>query len=321
MSSFFEQVATDLRELQEQICSELSAADGLASFNTDRWSRDGGGGGVSRVLEEGDLFEKAGVNFSSVSGQLPTEVAAALPGPGREFRAAGVSLVLHPRSPMVPTTHANFRYFEKGEHAWFGGGADLTPTYLYRDDAVHFHRVFRDACERHSSVADYGCYKAWCDSYFALPHRGETRGVGGIFFDYLDGSGQSPTGEGQEKSLQPAVAAELETARAFALDAGRSFTSAYLPIADRRRGLEYGDDERRWQLQRRGRYVEFNLVYDRGTVFGLRTGGRVESILMSLPPLVRWDYDVTPARHSREAELVAALVPTDWLGSTADDDL
>lgn len=295
--TLFESAAAFFQELQSEICEALAQEDGGSTFSTDRWTREGGGGGVSRVIAEGAVFEKGGVNWSLVEGQLPEDFAAQIPGEGRDFRATGVSLVIHPRSPLVPTTHANFRCLEKGGTCWFGGGADLTPYYLFREDAVHFHRTLREACDRHAPVGDYPRFKKWCDEYFYLPHRGETRGVGGIFFDYLKGT-----------------ASELERIFAFVRDAGRAFVPAYLPIVQRRRSMEYGDAERGWQLLRRGRYVEFNLIHDRGTVFGLKTGGRTESILMSLPPLVRWDYDVQVAPGSREAELVAALEPTDWLG-------
>ncbi|MEZ4366065.1 MAG: oxygen-dependent coproporphyrinogen oxidase [Kofleriaceae bacterium] len=296
--ALFDRVAAALSRLQHDICAALTTVDGAATFSSDRWERPGGGGGVARVLEGGAVFEKAGVNWSCVDGELPEAVAADMPGDGRAFRACGVSLVIHPRSPRVPTTHANFRMFVHGERAWFGGGADLTPYYLEPDDAAHFHRTLAGACDAHAPVGDYPRFKAWCDSYFFLPHRGETRGVGGIFFDYLGAEGEHP----------------LEDVWAFVAAAGAAFVPAYVPIVERRRHAPYGDAERTWQLQRRGRYVEFNLVYDRGTLFGLRTGGRIESILMSLPPQVRWDYDVQPAPGSPEAALVAALRPTDWLG-------
>jgi coproporphyrinogen III oxidase len=295
----FERAAALFRELQDEICEGLATADGDASFGADPWTRPGGGGGVSRILSEGAVVEKGGVGWSSVDGELPIDYARQLPGEGRAFRATGVSLVIHPRSPMLPTTHANFRYIEKGDTAWFGGGADLTPHYLFRDDAVHFHRTWADVCDRHRPIGDYERFKAWCDEYFCLPHRGETRGVGGIFFDYLG-----------------KVEHDLEAVLGFVRDAGRAFLAAYVPILERRKAEPWGDAERRWQLQRRGRYVEFNLLYDRGTVFGLKTNGRTESILMSLPPLARWDYDVQVAPGSREAELVAALRPTDWLVRT-----
>jgi coproporphyrinogen III oxidase len=233
------------------------------------------------------------VNFSDVAGELPEEIAAHTPGEGRAFRASGISLVIHPRSPMVPTVHANFRCLTKGAAVWFGGGADLTPYYPYREDAVHFHATLRAACDRHDP-GYYPKFKKWCDEYFFLPHRGETRGVGGLFFDYLGG--------------------DLEGTFAFVRDVGDSFLPAYLPIAERRREEHWGEREREFQLWRRGRYVEFNLLYDRGTIFGLRTGGRIESILMSLPPLVRWKYGHEPEPGSREAALSDFLRPTDWLG-------
>jgi len=293
----FERAADWFAELQARICDALAAADGGAGFSADRWERDGGGGGLSRVLEGGDLFEKAGVNWSRVSGELPAELSGNIPGEGQAFRATGVSLVLHPRSPMVPTTHANFRCLEKGGKIWFGGGADLTPYYVWPEDARHFHRSLADACGRHPAVADYPRFKAGCDEYFSLPHRGEARGVGGIFFDYLDAAGERG-----------------EAVFGFVRDAGEAFLAAYLPIVAARRDEPWGERERTWQLQRRGRYVEFNLLYDRGTRFGLETRGRIESILMSLPPLVRWDYDVRPAPGTREAATLDHLRPTDWLG-------
>ena len=298
VDGLFDRAADFFRSLQGDICDALARADGSRTFGADAWTREGGGGGVARVLEGGAVFEKAGVNWSRVEGELSPEFAKQLPGDGRAFRASGVSLVLHPRSPRVPTTHANFRCLEKGGTVWFGGGADLTPYYLDRDDAASFHRAFAEACDRHRPVGDYDKYKKWCDEYFFLPHRGETRGVGGIFFDYLGAPAHDP-----------------EAVFAFARDAGAAFAKAYVPIVARHKDEPWGDAERRWQLQRRGRYVEFNLLYDRGTTFGLKTGGRIESILMSLPPEVRWDYDVHPAPGSREAELVEVLrAPVAWLG-------
>ena len=301
VSDLFDRAAKFYSELQTDICRTLAELDGAASFSSDAWQRQGGGGGVARVLEGGALFEKAGVNWSSVDGELPAELADHMPGEGRAFRACGISLVLHPRSPMVPTTHANFRCLMKGNALWFGGGSDLTPYYLFREDAVHFHRALADACDRHRPVGDYDRFKAWCDEYFFLPHRGETRGVGGVFFDYLGAKGEHPA---------PRVFD-------FVCDLGRSFLQAYVPIAQRRQTAAYGDLERAWQLRRRGRYVEFNLIYDRGTLFGLKTNGRIESILMSLPPLVRWDYDVMATAGSPEAELLAHLRPIDWLGRSS----
>ena len=298
MSDLFDRAAKFFHELQSDICTALGELDGAKEFGADAWQRPGGGGGVARVLEGGAVFEKAGVNWSNVDGELPAELASHMPGTGNAFRASGVSLVLHPRSPMVPTTHANFRCIAKGDLVWFGGGADLTPYYFHRDDAVHFHRTLADACDRHQPVGDYDRFKTWCDEYFFLPHRNETRGVGGVFFDYLGAKGEHPP----ERIFE------------FVMEIGRAFLPAYVPIAQRRATEPYGETERTWQLRRRGRYVEFNLLYDRGTIFGLKTNGRIESILMSLPPLVRWDYDVMPQPGSPEAELIAHLRPTSWLG-------
>ena len=297
MSDLFDRAAKFFADLQSELCTSLAEADGAAEFGADAWQRPGGGGGVARVLENGAVFEKAGVNWSNVDGELPAEVADSMPGQGRAFRAAGVSLVLHPRSPMVPTTHANFRCLTKGDALWFGGGADLTPYYFFRDDAVHFHRALAEACDRHAPVGDYKRFKAWCDEYFFLPHRNETRGIGGVFFDHLGAKGEHAG----------------EAIFDFVRELGRAFVKAYLPIVQRRQPEPYGDTERAWQLRRRGRYVEFNLIYDRGTLFGLKTNGRIESILMSLPPLVRWDYDVMAQPGSPEAELLTHLRPTDWL--------
>jgi coproporphyrinogen III oxidase len=268
-------------------------------FREDSWQREGGGGGRSRVLSEGAIFEKAGVNFSEVFGQLSDAFAGQLPGEGRDFTATGISLVLHPRSPMVPTVHANFRYLTKGDRGWFGGGADLTPYYPYREDVIHFHRTWKRVCDQHAAVVDYRRLKAWCDEYFFLPHRSEPRGVGGIFFDYLEG--------------------DWEARFAFVRDCGDNFLPAYRPIVQRRADEPYTERERAFQEYRRGRYVEFNLLYDRGTTFGLKTGGRVESILMSLPPVVRWHYDYRPEPGSREAELCEYyLKPRDWAAEEAD---
>lgn len=285
------------RGLQDRICAGLEAADGRGTFREDAWDRPGGGGGRSRVIEEGGVFEKGGVNFSEVYGEMDPAFAKQIPGAGTAFTAAGVSLVIHPRSPLVPTVHANFRFLTKGDRAWFGGGADLTPYYPFKEDVVHFHRTWKQVCDRHAPAADYAKMKKECDEYFYLPHRGEARGVGGIFFDYLDAGG------------------DLEAVFAFVRDAGDAFLEAYLPIVERRRGLEYTPEQRAFQEYRRGRYVEFNLVYDRGTLFGLKTNGRTESILMSLPPVVRYVYDWHPRPGSREAELTEYwLKPRDWAG-------
>jgi coproporphyrinogen III oxidase len=301
VSDLFERAAKFFHELQADICRSLGELDGAKEFGADAWQRPGGGGGVARVLEGGAVFEKAGVNWSNVDGELPAELASHMPGTGTAFRACGVSLVLHPRSPMVPTTHANFRCIAKADAIWFGGGADLTPYYFHRDDAVHFHRTLADACDRHKPVGDYDRFKTWCDEYFFLPHRGETRGVGGIFFDYLGAKGEHPP----ERIFE------------FVKEIARAVVPAYAPIVQRRNPEPYTDTERTWQLLRRGRYVEFNLLYDRGTIFGLKTNGRIESILMSLPPLVRWDYDVSPQPGSPEAELLSHLRAIDWLDRTS----
>jgi len=279
--------------LQTRICDALEAEDGGGRFRNDRWQRAGGGGGLTRVLAEGALFEKAGVNTSAVHGELRPDFAATLPGDGLAFFATGISLVLHPKSPRIPTVHANFRCLARGQALWFGGGADLTPYYPEREDVEHFHRTWKSVCDRHDP-SYYARFKKWCDDYFYLPHRGETRGIGGIFFDQLQG----------------------DRARDFAFvrDAGDAFVEAYLPIVHRRKLDGWGERERQFQLLRRGRYVEFNLLYDRGTTFGLKTDGRTESILMSLPPLVRWEYDARFEAGSREADLPNWLKPRDWLG-------
>ncbi|HJZ94581.1 MAG TPA: oxygen-dependent coproporphyrinogen oxidase [Gemmataceae bacterium] len=281
------------RELQDRICVGLQLIDCAGRFREDNWDREGGGGGRSRVLADGGVFEKAGVNFSEVTGEMSPEFAKQLPGAGTAFTATGVSLVLHPRNPYVPTVHANFRYLTKGDAWWFGGGADLTPCYPFREDVVHFHKTWKAVCDAHAPPVDYRAMKKDCDDYFFLPHRQEARGVGGIFFDYKSG--------------------DMESWFAFVMDAGDVFLSSYLPIVERRKDTAYGQRERRFQEYRRGRYVEFNLLYDRGTVFGLKTNGRVESILMSLPPAVRFWYDYRPEPGSKEAELTEYwLKPRDW---------
>lgn len=278
--------------LQDRITTRLSEIDGR-SFREDLWEREGGGGGRTRVLENGKVFEKGGVNFSSVHGRLPEEFAGEIPlGKGSEFFATGVSLVIHPMNPMVPIVHANFRYLEKGDAAWFGGGADLTPVYPYPDDATHFHRTLKAACDAHDTEY-YARFKKWCDEYFTIRHRREMRGVGGVFFDYLD--------------------TDPEPTFGFVQSVGDAFLDAYTPIVERRKDEAYGEAERRFQAIRRGRYAEFNLVYDRGTVFGLKTGGRIESILMSLPPLARWDYDYRPPAGSAEADALEFFQPRDWV--------
>ena len=287
-----DQAVTFFRGLQDRICAALQRADGGASFREDTWQRPGGGGGRSRVIENGNVFEKGGVNFSEVYGELSPEFAKQLPGDGPTFTAAGVSLVVHPRSPLVPTVHANFRYLTHGAKRWFGGGGDLTPYYPLKADVIHFHRTWKKVCDAHPGVADYAKMKKDCDEYFHLKHRGEARGVGGIFFDYMD-----------------ATAATF----AFVTAAADAFIDSYVPIVERRKGAAYTPEQRVFQEYRRGRYVEFNLVYDRGTVFGLKTDGRPESILMSLPPVVRYIYDYRPAPGTPEAELTEYwLKPRDW---------
>ena len=289
-----------LRQLQDRICAAVEDIDGKARFVEDAWTREAGGGGRTRVLSGGAVFEQAGVNFSRVEGdRLPPSATAHRPQlAGGGFVATGVSLVLHPRNPYVPTTHANVRYFEARKEGvapvwWFGGGFDLTPFYPFDEDVVHWHTVARDLCVPYGSHV-YPRYKTWCDEYFHLKHRGETRGVGGLFYDDLDEGG-------------------FERCFAFTRDVGQGFLDAYLPIVERRKDTPYGTRERDFQLYRRGRYVEFNLVYDRGTLFGLQSGGRTESILMSLPPLVRFQYDYHPEPGSAEARLDEYLVPRDWV--------
>ncbi len=279
---------------QRELCDALEALDGAARFSTDAWERAGGGGGLARVLQDGAVIEKAGVNVSDVHGaSAPPSIAARGPaGDAAGFAAAGLSVVIHPLSPWVPTAHVNVRFLAREGTGWFGGGADLTPYYPFDEDCAHFHRVLRDLCERHVP-GRHAALKRAADDYFFLRHRGEHRGVGGIFFDDLGG--------------------DLDRALAFVSELPRAFLAAWLPIAERRKDLPWGEGEWRWQEIRRGRYVEFNLVLDRGTAFGLETGGRIESVLMSLPPRVRWPYDHRPEPGSREAALVELLrAPRDW---------
>lgn len=297
-----ERVKAYLLTLQDTLCDGLAALDGERRFREDVWDRPEGGGGRSRVIEEGALFEKGGVNFSHVYGeQLPASASAARPElAGRSFHAVGVSWVLHPRNPHVPTVHGNVRFFladKAGEEPvwWFGGGYDLTPYYPHLDDVKHWHGVARRACEPFGEDV-YPRFKAWCDDYFYLKHRNEARGVGGLFFDDLN---EWP----------------FERCFAFQQAVGDSFLDAYRPIAERRRDHAYGERERDFQAYRRGRYVEFNLVWDRGTLFGLQSGGRTESILMSMPPLARWQYQWAPQADSIEARLNAYLQPRDWLNT------
>jgi coproporphyrinogen III oxidase len=284
---------------QQEICTALELLD-ERPFVEDRWARDAGGGGVTRVLQGGSAFDKAGVNVSSVWGELPPRAAEVMldkEGLGEatpRFEATGLSVVIHPRSPMAPTIHCNYRYFELEDGRWwFGGGTDLTPCYFFEEDARHFHRVLREVCDRHDA-AYYPRFKRWCDDYFHIPHRGEGRGLGGIFFD----------------DLRDRPAEELF---AFVEDCTTAFLPGYLPILERRLPMPWGERERQWQRLRRGRYVEFNLMYDRGTRFGLGTGGRVESILMSLPLEARWEYGHRPEAESPEAQMLEVLRhPREW---------
>lgn len=290
-----------LLELQDAICAELEAEDGNRRFREDSWGRDAGGGGRSRVMEDGVVFEKAGINFSHVYGEgLPPSATAHRPElAGRSFQAMGVSLVIHPHNPYVPTSHANVRFFiaeKPGAEPvwWFGGGFDLTPYYGFDEDCIHWHQIAREACQPFGEEV-YPRFKHWCDEYFFLKHRNEPRGIGGLFFDDLN-----------EWSFEQCFA--------FMRSVGDHYIPAYRPIVSRRNSIAYGERERDFQLYRRGRYVEFNLVYDRGTLFGLQSGGRTESILMSLPPLVKWRYDWQPASGTPEASLYERyLRPREWL--------
>ncbi len=294
------QVKEYLIGLQESIVKELEEVDGNA-FRKDRWDRPEGGGGMGRVIEEGNVFERGGVNFSHVHGDgLPASATAARPElAGRSFEAMGVSLVLHPRNPYAPTVHMNVRFFEAIKPGadpvwWFGGGMDLTPYYGYAEDAIHFHQTCKDALQPYGDNF-YSDFKKWCDKYFYLKHRQEPRGIGGIFFDDLN---------------QP----DFDTCFNLTKSVGDSFLTAYRPVVERRADTPYTENERDFQAYRRGRYVEFNLVWDRGTLFGLQTGGRTESILMSLPPIVKWRYDWKPKAGSAEDKLYTDfIIGKDWI--------
>lgn len=289
-----------LTYLQNSICDELERLDGKACFIKDKWTKNEGGGGESRVMTNGQIFEQAGVNFSHVIGnKMPASATAHRPElVGCQYEAMGVSIVIHPHNPYIPTTHANVRFFmATKENAdpiwWFGGGFDLTPFYPFKDDVITWHKQAKSICQPFGKDV-YAKYKKWCDEYFYLPHRNETRGVGGIFFDDLNEYGFT-------KSFD------------FMKNVGNGFIEAYKPIVKRRKNINYGKREREFQLYRRGRYVEFNLVFDRGTLFGLQSGGRTESILMSMPPLAKWQYNYTPPSGAKEAELYQYLTPHDWL--------
>ncbi|EPS74229.1 hypothetical protein M569_00524 [Genlisea aurea] len=300
-----------IREAQDSVCSAIEALDGAGKFKEDVWSRPGGGGGISRVLQDGVVFEKAGVNVSVVYGIMPPDAYRAAnptgngnlaPGPV-SFFAAGISSVLHPRNPFAPTMHFNYRYFETDSPKdapgaprqwWFGGGTDLTPAYIFEDDVKHFHSIQKSACDKFNPDF-YPRFKKWCDDYFYIKHRGERRGLGGIFFDDLNEYDQ-------------------EMLLSFATECANSVVPSYIPIVERRKDTPFTDRHKAWQQLRRGRYVEFNLVYDRGTTFGLKTGGRIESILVSLPLTARWEYDHEPEQGSEEWKLLDACInPKEWL--------
>lgn len=298
-----EQFVAYIRNLQNQITSVLEEIDGKAKFQEDIWVREEGGGGHTRVIEDGSVFEKGGVNISEVHGKLPESMQAYFGVKDADFFACGLSLVLHPKNPMVPTVHANWRYFEMYDangnivDSWFGGGQDLTPYYLFEEDAKHFHQICKTACDKHNPVF-YDTYKKRCDEYFWNSHRDEARGVGGLFFDYL----------------KKTDSMSMQDWYNFVTEVGNSFLECYVPIVQKRKDISYTDENRNWQEIRRGRYVEFNLVHDKGTLFGLRTNGRIESILMSLPPHVQWKYDHHPEKGSEEEELVEVLRnPREWI--------
>ncbi|WP_034060124.1 oxygen-dependent coproporphyrinogen oxidase [Lacinutrix jangbogonensis] len=292
-----------IHELQDTITAAFEAIDGQAKFQEDVWKRPEGGGGRTRVIENGNVIEKGGVNISGVHGKLPDSMQKYFGVEDADFFACGLSLVIHPKNPMVPTVHANWRYFEMYDKdgnivdQWFGGGQDLTPYYLFDEDATHFHQTCKTACDKHNAEF-YPKYKARCDDYFYNSHRNEGRGIGGLFFDYCKAS--------EEMSM--------ENWYNFVTEVGDSFVSAYGPIMEKRKDLSYTEAQRKWQEIRRGRYVEFNLVHDKGTLFGLKTNGRIESILMSLPPHVQWVYDHHPEVGSEEERLIEVLKnPVDWI--------
>lgn len=300
MKEKFSQLVSDI---QQHICDRIEAIDGKAVFQIENWEREGFGHGSTRVIANGNVFEKGGVNVSKVAAPLPKALQEKFDVEESDFFATGVSLVIHPINPFVPTVHANYRYFElydkeTGElkDFWFGGGADLTPYYIFPEDAIHFHTVHKQVCDA-SMTGLYEKYKAECDAYFFNHHRDETRGIGGLFFDYE----------------RPDEQRSVDDLFEFSKNAGLAFTDAYLPIVEKRKDLDFTEQQRYWQEIRRGRYVEFNLIHDRGTLFGLKTKGRIESILMSLPPRVRWDYDFQVEPGSAEENLINHLKPIDWI--------
>ncbi len=299
-----EKFYTYIQQLQDTICQTLEEIDGGSKFQEDLWNREQGGGGRTRVIENGNVFEKGGVNISKVYGELPKAMQDYFKVEDVNFFACGLSLVLHPKNPFTPTVHANWRYFEMYDKegnvvkSWFGGGQDLTPYYLFEQDAIHFHTISKKACDKHNSEF-YPKYKKQCDEYFWNTHRNESRGIGGLFFDYL----------------QPNDEMSSEKWFNFVTEIGDSFLEAYVPIVERRKDIPYTEENRKWQEIRRGRYVEFNLIHDKGTLFGLKTNGRIESILMSLPPHVQWVYDHQPEKGSVEEKLIKVLKnPVDWIG-------
>lgn len=301
-----------IQNLQDQICSGLETVDGQAKFREDLWERPEGGGGRTRVIENGQVFEKGGVNISAVHGKLPDSMQKMFNVGEADFFACGLSLVLHPKNPMVPTVHANWRYFEmydeKGNviQQWFGGGQDLTPYYLFEEDVIHFHQTCKTACDKHN-VDFYPKFKKQCDDYFWNAHRNEARGIGGLFFDYCKAT-DDPSDSEQAKQMS------MENWFNFVSEVGNSFLDAYVPIVEKRKNLRYTEAQKNWQEIRRGRYVEFNLVHDKGTLFGLKTNGRIESILMSLPPRVQWVYDHHPDKGSDEEKLIKVLEsPKNWI--------
>ena len=294
---------TYIENLQDRIIQKLAEIDGKARFKDDFWDRLGGGGGRTRVIENGDVFENGGVSISAVHGELPESMKNYFKVKGGDFFACGLSIVIHPKNPFVPTVHANWRYFElynsKGElqDQWFGGGQDLTPYYIFKEDAHHFHQTCKKACDAHDKEF-YPTYKEQCDEYFWNAHRREARGIGGLFFDYL----------------RPDEKRTAENWCDFVTEIGDSFLEAYVPIVEKRKMMEYTETHREWQEIRRGRYVEFNLIHDKGTLFGLKTNGRIESVLMSLPPQVQWQYNHNPEPNSKEEALINILEnPQAWV--------